>query len=109
MLFRLVIFLSVVEARNGGTLALGGNWSNAGTIRETNGTLNLDGRFTVPSLGSIQRTGGNVNILGTLSNAGTTLALDAASGSWTLNGGTIRGGSVTTSNGARLVASANAN
>src|SRR5439155_18169770 len=65
---------------------------------------NLDGTFTVPSLGSIQRTGGIVNIVGTLNNAGTTLTLGAASGSWTLNGGTIRGGIVTTSNGARLAA-----
>ena len=93
-----------VEARNGGTLVLAGNWSNTGTIRETNGTLNLDGTFTVSSLGSIQRTGGTVNILGTLNNTGTTLALNTGSGSWVISGSAlIRGGTITTIDGVRLI------
>jgi RHS repeat-associated protein len=43
-----------------------------------------------------------VNIVGTLNNAGTTLALSNATDSWELAGGTINGGTVSTSGGAVL-------
>ena len=38
------------------------------------------------------RTGGAVNLTGTLLNTGATLALTAATGSWAVVGGTIDGG-----------------
>ena len=43
-------------------------------------------------LGTFNRVGGTVNLTGTLDNRGTELALNAATGSWQLAGGTIWGG-----------------
>ena len=92
-----------VDSRcNGSTLSLSGNWSNAGTITATNSTLNLAGNFTRATLGNFVRTGGTVNLTGTLSGG---LNLDAANGSWTLRRGTISGGSVNTSGGSQLILS----
>ncbi len=78
-------------------------WSSAG-ITATNAVLNLGGTFTQASMGTFTRTGGTVNLAGTL-NAG--LTLDAATGSWRLMGGTINGGAVTTTGGAVLIATSN--
>ena len=36
-----------------------------------------------------------MNLTGTLDNTGTTLALDATTGSWNLAGGTLKGGTLT--------------
>src|SRR5207244_1589612 len=44
----------------GATLNLGNSnnaWSNAGTITATNSTVNLGGLFTVPGLGTFNRSG----------------------------------------------------
>ena len=54
-------------------------------------------------LGTLTRSGGTVNLTGTLDNTGTTLALTAATGSWDLLGGTITGGTVTEAGGAELI------
>ena len=78
-------------------------WSNTGTINETNSTVNLGGLFTVATLGTFNRTGGTVNLTGTLDNTGTTLALNAATGSWNLAGGTLKNGTLSGSGGAELV------
>ena len=95
---------------NGATLDLGDQynsstnaWSNAGTITATNSTVNLGGLFTLADLGTFNRTGDVVNLVGTLDNTGTTLALDAATGSWNLHGGTVQGGTLSESGGAELV------
>ena len=80
------------------TLNLGSSsnaWSNAGTITATNSTVNLGGNFTTAGLGTFNRTGGTVNLSGTLTNTGTTLNLDATTGSLNLSGGTISGGTIT--------------
>ena len=91
----------------GGSLGLEGNgWSSAGTIKMTNSTVLLGGTFTLAALGSFGRTGGTVDLTGTLNNTGTTLALDNTTGGWELNGGTINGGTVTTSGNAVLSTSA---
>ena len=88
---------------NAGTLNLGNSsWSNTGTVTSTNATVNLGGTFTQANLGSFSRTGGNVNLTGTLTNTGQTLALTATTGSWSLVGGTIDGGTVSVTGGARL-------
>jgi RHS repeat-associated protein len=84
------------------TLSLSSNWSNNGTIVATNSTLNLAGSFTRATLGNFVRTGGTVNLTGTLYGG---LNLDAANGSWTLVGGTINGGAVNTSGGSQLILS----
>ena len=89
-----------------GTLTINStNWSNpSGTLVVLGtGVLNLDGNFTTAGIGNINRSGGTVNILGTLDNTGATLALNAVTGSWQLlTGGTIKGGSITGAGGASL-------
>ena len=63
-----------------GTLTLNGNWLNSGTLNATNATVNLGGAFTLGTLGVFNRSGGTVNLTATLTNTGTTLALNAATG-----------------------------
>src|SRR5256885_8069998 len=86
--------LSVI---GGGTLTLSNNWSNTGRTSETNSTLVLDGTFTTASLNvpNFVRSGGTVNLNGTLNNAGATLPLTAATGDFTMTGGVISGGTIT--------------
>ena len=93
-----------LEVKNGAALTLGGSWSNTGTVRVSDGTLNLSGTFiTASDIGKWERIGGTVRISGLVDNTGATLALNSGTGSWLLvPGGTIRGGNVTTSGGAAL-------
>ncbi len=79
---------------NNSTLTLSGNWTNAGTIRFTNSTLNLGGSFNLAGLGAIQRSGGAVNLTGSLHLEGGVLTLGPATGSWLLAGGTLSNGTV---------------
>jgi RHS repeat-associated protein len=88
---------------DGGTLDLGGAWSNAGLIAVNNSTLDLGGRFTTAGLGALARAGGTIDLTGTLDNTGTTLVLDAATGSWNFAGGTLKGGILATLDGTTLV------
>ena len=94
-----------ISIEDGGDLTLDGEWTNAGTITSDESNVFLDGTFTLAALGSFERTGGTVNITGVFENAAG-LTLDATTGSWNLRGGTIRGGTVTTTDGARLVGTA---
>ncbi|MDB5319981.1 MAG: tandem-95 repeat protein, partial [Phycisphaerales bacterium] len=88
----------------GATLNLGTNgfaWSNAGTITVDATTLNVAGNVTQAGLGTINRTGGTVNLNGTLTG---NLALTAATGSWVLNqSATIRNGTYSATGGAVLL------
>ncbi len=90
----------------GSTFTLNGDWSNTGTIQAANTTVNLNNSanaaITLARLGNFSRAGATVNLLGTLDNISQTLLLDAASGNWILNGGTIKGGTVTQTGDARL-------
>jgi hypothetical protein len=102
------------------------SWTNAGTISATNGSLtfqdrwsvpaggtvvlnnstaSLEGRFETPSLLRFSRTGGSVRIIGRLDNTGQSTVLDAATGSWRLDGGTVVGGTLAFSGGNRLIIS----
>jgi hypothetical protein len=65
--------------------------------------VNLGSSFTAAELGVFERTGGTVNLIGTLLNTGQSFALDGTTGSWVLAGGTIQGGTVTESGGAQLL------
>jgi hypothetical protein len=89
-------------ATNGGILNLiASSWHNAGTITAFNGTVNLGGAFTTADTLGFSRGGSSiVNLTGTLNNSGATLALNANTGSWALRGGSIIGGTVTSSSGA---------
>ncbi len=84
---------------DGGTLTLGDAWNNAGTLAVINSRLNLGGSFSTAGLGSYTRTGGTINLTGTLNNTGATLILDAATGSWNLEDGTLEGGALATLDG----------
>jgi hypothetical protein len=70
-------------------------WSNSGTISVTNSTLSLGGEFTTSGLGTLDRSGGTVNVVGTVENSGTTLAIGPTTGIWYLSGGTVVGGTLT--------------
>ena len=106
-------------SRHNETLTTAGTgWSNTGSIGINGGTLDLGningsaGSFTTAGLGifapapagSFSRTGGTVNLTGTLDNTGSTLALDSRTGAWNVVGGTIIGGTITTSGGNVLTA-----
>ena len=92
--------LGKTVSANGGTVTLNGNWTNAGIITTSNNaTLNLGGAFTRAGLGAFLRSGGTVNLTGTLTGG---LPLDAGTGSWNLMGGTIQGGRVDESGGSVL-------
>ena len=76
--------------------------SGGGTATLLNSALNLGGTFATPTLGTVASTGGAVNVTGTLTNTGSTLTLDATTGSWRLVGGTIVGGTVATTSGTSI-------
>ncbi|MBI1369924.1 MAG: hypothetical protein GC162_14875 [Planctomycetes bacterium] len=88
---------------NGGTLSIYADWTNLGTIELNGGILELGGQFAWSDLGNIQRTGGEVRITGVFDNSGQTLLLDAQTGSWDLNGGTIVGGTIQATGGAAFI------
>ncbi len=98
---------------DGGVLTLAGAWSNTGTIRSDGAAVNFDTPFTLETLGTFQRTGGAVKLRGAfavvsiLDLNGGTLALDDTTGPWTLEGGTIRNGTVTQEGGGQLIFSSN--
>ena len=88
-----------------GTLTLGGTWTSTGTgsMNATDSALNLGGTFTTPDALAVQHGGTTVTLTGVLNNAGGTLTLGPATGSWQLNGGTIRGGTVVGTANERLI------
>ena len=88
-----------------GHLELWGSFTNAGTVSVSDGTLILNGTFTTAELNpaGFVRTGGTVNLLGTIDNTGATLNFDAL-GNLSMAGGTIRGGTVTSTNALLLTA-----
>ena len=90
---------------NGAVLNLQGAWSDAGTLAVTNSTLNLDGTFTTAGLNfaGFTRSGGTVNLVGVITNTGSTLTLNAATGAWNLLGGTVVGGTLTFADGQAMV------
>ena len=94
---------TVTNIATGNFLTLSGTWANTSTIN-LSGTLNINGGNS-GGLGTINRTGGSFAVTGTLDNTGRNIALNAATGDWTIDGGTISGGTVTCSGGARIIAS----
>lgn len=88
---------------SGGTINLGGTsavWTNSGTLVATSGgTLELGGSFFTSYMGSINGTGGTVDLTGTLGNTGQTLPA-LTGGVMVLDGGTLSGGTVNAANNA---------
>jgi autotransporter-associated beta strand protein len=96
---------STITAGAASTLNLGSSniaWSNAGTITATNATVNLGGTFTQADLGTFNRSGGTVNLVGQLNG---NLALSAATGNWNmLSSSSLQSGTYTATGGASLTA-----
>jgi hypothetical protein len=80
----------------------------AGELRLTNSVFNLGGTFGLGDLGNIIRVGGSMRVTGLLNGAGGALNLDATTGNWSLNGGTLRQLTVNSADGALLIASSTA-
>jgi hypothetical protein len=99
------------QSTSGGTLTLGGIWTNNGaiTVSGATSTLNLGGNFTTAGIGTLNHTSGAVNITGSLDNAGSTLALNNTTGTWSLVNGAINGGIITTAGSAVLNVGPNGN
>ncbi|HYB99850.1 MAG TPA: hypothetical protein VEC57_12035 [Candidatus Limnocylindrales bacterium] len=93
---------SEVAIADSGVLTLEGMWSNAGTIDAVDSTVNLGGTFTLAALGDFSRSGGIVNLTGTFDNV-SDLVLGPDTGDWFLRGGTVLGGSIDGTGGARLI------
>ena len=87
---------------NSGTTNLSGG--NGGTLTETSSTVNVrSGTFA--GLVTLTGNGGLYNITGTLTNSGTlALSGSAISPTYKLQGGTINGGTLSTTSGAELTA-----
>ena len=97
-------------ASTGSTANLNGAWSNlGGTITvDATSVLNLGGSFSTANLGTLSlATGSTVSITGAWDNSGHTFTFDASTGSWTLNGGTISGGTLGFASGQNLLIVAN--
>jgi hypothetical protein len=93
----------VVNVTNS-TLKLGGKATNLGTLNITNSTIALVGTFTTAQVASLGT--GNpiaVGVGGTVDNTSSTLTLNATTGSLTLAGGTLKGGTVNASGGAKVI------
>ena len=85
-----------LDVSAGTTVTLNGSWSSPGGIAVNGGTLNLGGTFTTAGLNlpAFTRSGGVVNLTGTLNNIANTLTLNSGTGTWNLDGGTLSGGTL---------------
>ena len=92
-----------------GTLALRGAWNNAGSVTLNAGSARLGGTFTNQSIGTLMNLGASVDISGIFDLGGNTFTLDAATGSWRLFGGTIRAGTIGQIGGSVLQVGVDAN
>ncbi len=103
-----MILRGEVIADGPGSLRVEGmNWVNEGRLVADGGLLSLFGQFTLEGAGTFAALSTDVELSGVLSNGGKTLRLDSATGDLILNGGTIAGGVVQASGGARIVHRAN--
>jgi RHS repeat-associated protein/uncharacterized repeat protein (TIGR01451 family) len=89
---------TTIGVAGGATLSVGSPnepWDNTGTIHTAGSTVDLSGTFTQAALGTFLRdSSSTVNLTGTLTGG---LSLGPGTGSWLLAGGTLSGGTLTTS------------
>ena len=92
----------------GSTANLNGDWSNLGGTITTDATSTLNwGQLLDAELGTLSLAAGRCNVTGTWNNSGQSFTFNAATGSWTLNGGSITGGSIGFADSQTLVIAAN--
>ena len=89
-----------IQLSGTGMLTLGGAWTNQGTINQSGGVLALGGTFNTSDIGNVVRTGGQLQLTGVLTNTGHTLDLTTTTGSLISNGGSIIGGTLSSSGAA---------
>ena len=87
-----------VEAVGAGTLILGDSWQNLGTLTATDAVVRLHHDFTIADLGTFDFVNSQVIIEGTFTND-TDLVLDANQFHWSLGGGTVLGGTISSADG----------
>jgi hypothetical protein len=80
---------------NASVLTIGGAF-NVGTFNATGG------------IGTFSNTASQVNVTGTINNTGNVLTLSNATGSWSLSGGTISGGTLNYADGRQLIPTSSA-
>jgi hypothetical protein len=86
----------------GQTASLHGAWSNAGVIDATNANFVLGGTFTPSALGTFNRTGTTITIIGTVNLSNTPLSIDSGT-VWNVSGnGTLRNGTISIPAGKQL-------
>ena len=93
----------IVADGSAGTITINPNgFDNKGTLgASSSGTLNLACVFT--SSGTFRNTGGTIEITGALDNTGSTQTLNSTTGSVTLLGGAIQGGTIAESGSGKLL------
>ena len=97
--------LGTIKVQGGSTANFLGSWSNlGGTVNvDATSTLNLGGNFATANLGTLNFVSGStVNITGNWTNTGQTFNFTSATGFWTLDNGTITGGTLTVPAGQSL-------
>ncbi len=94
----------ILNATSGSTGINATSWTNPGSIVVgASGTFNIGSTVTPAAIGSIQNNaGGTVQVVGLINNVGSTLNLNATTGSWSLPNGTINGGTVNLTGGSTL-------
>jgi hypothetical protein len=120
---------SSLGAADGQTLSLLGSWTTApgvtisathatlglgattslSAVKLTNSTIEIESTYTFAQIQPLLAGGNRLEIGpgGVLANTGVTLGLSASTGSLTLDGGTLEGGTVTATGGAKIVVAAN--
>jgi MYXO-CTERM domain-containing protein len=87
----------------GGTLTLAGASGNVGSVTVNDSLVRITGSYTTPQLLSLNLTNSSVSLVGgTIVNTGSTLPVSAASGLLTLAGGTISGGTISSTDSRTL-------
>ena len=83
--------------------------SGSGAVSVQGGTLNVGGTVATVVFTNFTRSGGTVNLTGTLTNTGNTFTFNATTGTWNLLGGAVVGGTIAFTDGQTLAVSANTN
>lgn len=91
-----------IEVRPGSIVRLDRQWSNAGRLRLLGGVLELGAVFSPDELGQLEAQSGTLRITGVYDNAGATFELGGTEVAMRLSGGTVRGGVLNLTAGARL-------
>ncbi len=94
-----------VRALTGGTVNLNGAWSGpSGTLTaDATSSLHLGGTFSTPDLGTFSLAAtSQVRVKGAWNNNGQSFSINTDAGVWTLDGGTITGGTLNIAAGQTL-------